>query len=263
MTQEKGPHTIDQLIEKLTREVLNALPEDNSTAGRPSAAPGIPETAAAMAQFIDHTLLKPESTEDQIRQLCAEAREYKFATVCVQPTWVPLCAELLAGCAAKVCTVIGFPLGANLTEVKAFEAQRCAILGAQELDMVINVGALKSGQYAEVTRDIAAVVNAAHPLGSSVKVIIETAYLTDEEKIVACVLSKAAGADYVKTSTGFGPGGATVEDIALMRRIVGPEMGVKAAGGVRTAADAKAMIAAGATRIGASAGIGIVSDLEA
>ena len=215
-----------------------------------------------MASKIDHTLLKPQATEDQFRQLCAEARQFSFATVCVNPAWVPLCASLLRGSPVKVCTVIGFPLGATLPEVKAFETQRCITLGASELDMVINIGALKSRQYGVVEEDIAAVVNAAHALGGHVKVIIEAAYLTDEEKVEACALSKSAGADYVKTSTGFGPSGATVEDVALMRRVVGPEMGVKAAGGIKTAEDAKAMIAAGATRIGASASVKIVGEVK-
>ena len=218
--------------------------------------------ASDMASKIDHTLLKPQATEDQFRQLCAEARQFSFATVCVNPAWVPLCAQLLRGSPVKVCTVIGFPLGATLPDVKAFEAQRCITLGAAEVDMVINIGALKSRQYDAVQADIASVVNAAHALGGSVKVIIETAYLTDEEKTEACTLSKAAGADYVKTSTGFGPSGAKVEDVALMRRVVGPEMGVKAAGGIKTAADAKAMIAAGATRIGTSSGVQIIAECQ-
>ena len=215
-----------------------------------------------MASMIDHTLLKAQATEDQFHQLCAEARQFSFATVCVNPAWVPLCAELLHGSPVKVCTVIGFPLGATLPDVKAFEAQRCIGLGATEVDMVINIGALKSQQHDVVQADIAAVVNAAHALGGSVKVIIEAAYLTDEEKVKACALSKAAGADYVKTSTGFGPSGATVEDVALMRRVVGPEMGVKAAGGIKTAADARAMIEAGATRIGTSAGVKIIAECQ-
>jgi deoxyribose-phosphate aldolase len=215
-----------------------------------------------LAAAIDHTLLKPTATEDQIRTLCAEAILYRFASVCVQPCWVSLCAKLLEASPVKVCTVIGFPLGTTLPEVKAFEAQRCMALGATELDMVINLGALKSGQLELVQAEIGCVVEAAHPQGALVKVIIETGYLTEEEKITACQLVKAAGADYVKTSTGFGPGGATVEDVALLRRIVGPEMGVKAAGGVKTAADAKAMIAAGATRIGSSAGVRIISEQE-
>jgi len=230
---------------------------DNSTLDQE-----IRSAASEMASRIDHTLLKPQATEEQIRQLCAEAREFNFATVCVNPAWVPLCAELLSGSPVKVCTVIGFPLGATLADVKAFEAQRCVALGAAEVDMVINIGALKSRQHDVVEEDIAAVVRAAHALGGSVKVIIEAAYLTDEEKVEACALSKAAGADYVKTSTGFGPSGATVEDVALMRRVVGPEMGVKAAGGIKTAADARAMIAAGATRIGTSAGVKIIAEFQ-
>lgn len=216
-----------------------------------------------VAGMIDHTLLKPQATEEQIRTLCAEARQFGFATVCVNPVWVPLCAELLRGSPVGVCTVIGFPLGATLTDVKAFEAQRCVVLGATEVDMVINIGALKSQEYDAVQGDIAAVVTAAHALGATVKVIIETAYLTDGEKIKACALSKAAGADFVKTSTGFGPSGATAEDVALMRQVVGPEMGVKAAGGIRTAGDVQAMIAAGASRIGASAGVQIVGETQA
>jgi deoxyribose-phosphate aldolase len=218
--------------------------------------------AAGMASMIDHTLLKAQATEDQFRQLCAEARQFSFATVCVNPAWVPLCVQLLRGSPVKVCTVIGFPLGATLPDVKAFESQRCVALGAAEVDMVINIGALKSQQYDVVQADIAAVVNAAHALGGIVKVIIEAAYLIDEEKVKACALSKAAGAEYVKTSTGFGPSGATVEDVALMRRAVGPAMGVKAAGGIKTAADAWAMIGAGATRIGTSAGVKIIAECQ-
>jgi deoxyribose-phosphate aldolase len=215
-----------------------------------------------LAAAIDHTLLKPTATEEQIRALCLEALEYGFAAVCVQPCWVSLCAELLQDSRVKVCTVIGFPLGATLPEVKAFEAERCMALGATELDMVINLGALKSRQLDLAQADIAGVVAVAHPRGALVKVIIETGYLTEEEKLDACRLVKAARADYIKTSTGFGPGGATVHDVALMRKTVGPEMGVKAAGGVKTAADARAMIAAGATRIGSSAGVSIVSEQE-
>jgi len=208
--------------------------------------------------MIDHTLLKPEATEEQIRRLCAEAREYNFAAVCVNPTWVRLCAEELSDSPVKVCSVIGFPLGATTPEVKAYEAEQVIADGAQEVDMVINIGALKSKDYQLVERDIAAVVQVAHAHDAIVKVIIETGLLTEEEKIKACELAKAAGADYVKTSTGFGPGGATVDDVRLMRRVVGPEMGVKAAGGIRTAEVAREMIAAGATRLGASAGVKIV-----
>jgi deoxyribose-phosphate aldolase len=213
-----------------------------------------------LAATIDHTLLKPVATAEQIRQLCAEARQHGFASVCVHPSWVALCAELLENSPVKVCTVLGFPLGETLPEVKLFEAQRCMALGATELDMVINLGALKSGQLDLVKDDIAGVVEIAHPHGALVKVIIETGYLTEDEKITACQLAKASGADYVKTSTGFGPGGATVEDIALMRSVVGSQMGVKASGGIKTASEAKAMIAAGATRIGSSAGVKIVGE---
>jgi deoxyribose-phosphate aldolase len=285
-----GSYTLDQLVDIITREVLAAYPVDDhhcsvcetdrcdgqcvqnnpdgarqfvgAGADRLTARLGIKNVAADLASMIDHTLLKPEASEEQFRQLCAEARQLSTATVCVNPAWIGFCAELLRGSPVKVCTVIGFPLGATLPEVKAYESQRCVALGATELDMVINIGALKSRHYDIVESDIAAVVNAAHGLGASVKVIIEAAYLTDEEKVEACVLSKAAGADYVKTSTGFGPSGATVEDVALMRRVVGPEMGVKAAGGVKTAEDAKKMIAAGATRLGASASIKIIGELK-
>lgn len=219
-------------------------------------------TPAQLAKFIDHTLLKPEATEAQIRQLCAEAKEHGFMSVCVNPYWVPLCAELLQGSAVKVCTVIGFPLGANRTEIKAVEAEDAIDRGAAEVDMVINVGALKSQQYDLVRNDIRAVVEAA--AGKAlVKVILETCLLTDEEKVKACQLAKEAGADFVKTSTGFSKGGATVEDVALMRKTVGPDMGVKASGGVRDYASTMAMVAAGATRIGASAGIAILSGLAA
>ncbi|MGC8780578.1 MAG: deoxyribose-phosphate aldolase, partial [Anaerolineae bacterium] len=213
----------------------------------PPAAAGPPAAGevADPAALIDHTLLKPTATAAQIRQLCAEARGYGFAAVCVNPVWVALCAQELAGSTVKVCTVVGFPLGADLPEVKAFEAERCIALGAAEIDMVLNIGALKAHDYLAVRNDIAAVVQPAHAAGAIVKVIIETAYLTDEEKVAACVLAQDAAADFVKTSTGFGPAGATVADVALMRRVVGPTMGVKAAGGIRTAADLRAMVAAG------------------
>ncbi len=210
-----------------------------------------------LAKYIDHTLLKPEATAEMIDKLCAEAKEYDFASVCVNPVWVKRSAQNLAGTDVKVCTVIGFPLGANTPEVKAAETRDAIANGAAEVDMVINVGALKSGDLELVKRDIQAVVEASGDV--LVKVIIETGLLTDQEKVTACQLSVEAGADYVKTSTGFGPGGATVEDIALMRKTVGPEIGVKASGGVRDRKTALAMIEAGATRIGASAGIAIVS----
>jgi deoxyribose-phosphate aldolase len=213
-----------------------------------------------VARRIDHTLLKPEATREQVEKLCAEARQYGFATVCVNPAWVRLCAAALRGATTQVCTVAGFPLGATPPEVKAFEAARAVADGAAEVDMVLNVGALKSGDYRLVERDIALVAEACRSGGALSKVIIEAALLSDDEKVKACVLARAAGADFVKTSTGFGPGGATVADVALMRRVVGPEMGVKAAGGVRDLKQAQAMIEAGADRIGASVGVKIVQE---
>jgi deoxyribose-phosphate aldolase len=217
-----------------------------------------------IARKIDHTLLKPDASRAQIETLCAEAREHTFATVCINPCWVRLCADLLRGSATRVCTVVGFPLGATTPEVKAFETARVVADGACEVDMVLNVGALKSGDYRLVEHDIAAVVRAARAGGPDAgvvtKVILETSLLSDDEKVRACVLAKVAGADFVKTSTGFGPGGATVDDVALMRRVVGPDMGVKAAGGVRDLKSAQAMIEAGADRIGASAGVKIVQE---
>ena len=213
-----------------------------------------------IASMIDHTLLKPEATPAQVEKLCAEAAEYHFASVCVNPVYIPLAARLLDGTGVKVCCVVGFPLGAIAPEQKAVEAASCAAMGAEELDMVIHVGAAKAGDWALVQRDIAGVVKAA--AGRTVKVIIETCLLTDEEKVKACEAAKAAGADFVKTSTGFSTGGATTHDIALMRKTVGPEMGVKASGGIRDYATAMAMIEAGANRIGASAGIEIVAAAE-
>ncbi len=208
--------------------------------------------------LIDHTLLKPDATRSDLEQLCREAAEFKFATVCVQPCWVPLCVAQLRSTAVGVCTVVGFPLGATTSDVKNYEARRVIFDGAREVDMVINVGALKSGDVRAVERDIEAVARPCREAGVVSKVIIEAAYLTDEEKVTACTLAKAAGADFVKTSTGFGPSGATVADVALMRRVVGADMGVKAAGGVRDLQGLKAMVAAGATRVGASAGVKIV-----
>ncbi|MEI3515034.1 MAG: deoxyribose-phosphate aldolase [Angelakisella sp.] len=213
-----------------------------------------------IAAMIDHTLLKPEATPAQIEKLCAEAAEYHFASVCVNPVYIPLAARLLKGTGVKVCCVVGFPLGAIAPEQKAAEAASCAAMGAEELDMVIHVGAAKVGDWALVQRDIEGVVKAA--AGHTVKVIIETCLLTDEEKVKACEAAKAAGAHFVKTSTGFSTGGATTHDIALMRKTVGPEMGVKASGGIRDYETAMAMIEAGANRIGASAGIAIVAAAE-
>ena len=213
-----------------------------------------------IAAMIDHTLLKPEATPAQIEKLCAEAAEYHFASVCVNPVYISLAARLLKGTGVKVCCVVGFPLGAISPEQKAAEAASCAAMGAEELDMVIHVGAAKAGDWALVQRDIEGVVKAA--AGHTVKVIIETCLLTDEEKVKACEAAKAAGAHFVKTSTGFSTGGATTHDIALMRKTVGPEMGVKASGGIRDYETAMAMIEAGANRIGASAGIAIVAAAE-
>lgn len=211
-----------------------------------------------VSRYIDHTLLKPEATRSEIETLCSEARAYNFASVCVNPTWVKECAFALYGSPVKVCTVVGFPLGATLGDVKGYETRRSIFDGATEIDMVMNIGALKSGANEIVSRDIEQVVNAAHDACAIVKVILETALLTDEEKVRACQLAKEAGADFVKTSTGFSKGGATVADISLMRQTVGASMGVKAAGGVKDLASATEMIAAGATRIGASAGVKIV-----
>ncbi|WP_418302492.1 deoxyribose-phosphate aldolase [Lysinibacillus fusiformis] len=214
------------------------------------------------ARMIDHTLLKAEATKEQIEKLCAEAKQFNFASVCVNPTWVKQSSELLQGSDVLVCTVIGFPLGANTPAVKAFEVIDAIANGANEVDMVINIGALKDKNYDLVQADIAAVVEAAK--GSAlVKVIIESCLLTDEEKVKACELAVAAGADYVKTSTGFSTGGATAADIALMRKTVGPDLGVKASGGVRSLEDMKSMVEAGATRIGASSGVAIMNGLIA
>jgi deoxyribose-phosphate aldolase len=215
----------------------------------------------SLAGMIDHTLLKPEATEAEIRTLCEEARKHGFYSVCVNPAHVALSAQLLAGSEVTVCTVVGFPLGATTSAVKAFETRDAIAHGAGEIDMVLNVGALKGGQLDQVEADIRAVVDAA--AGTPVKVILETALLTDDEKVAACKASKAAGATFVKTSTGFSKGGATVADIRLMRATVGPEMGVKASGGVRDRETAIAMAEAGATRLGASASVAIVTGAEA
>jgi deoxyribose-phosphate aldolase len=213
-----------------------------------------------VARLIDHTLLKPEATGAEIEKLCREAAEFHFATVCVNPTWVAFAARLLRGTGVGVCSVVGFPLGATTPDVKQYEARRAIFDGATEIDMVINVGALKSGDLRLVEQDIEGVTHACRDAGVVSKVIIEAALLSDEEKIAASTLTKAAGADFVKTSTGFGPGGATIGDVMLMRRVVGDTIGVKAAGGVRDLEQVKAMVAAGATRVGASAGVRIVRE---
>lgn len=277
---------VERIIEQVTRVTLVLLKEEQEKAeakngnGRLSAhnftdkakpvvaagadriasTLGVAPTDGEMAHMIDHTILKPDASQDQIAQLCFEARKHGFASVCVNPTNVKLCAELLEGSGIPVCTVVGFPLGATPTDVKVFETQEAIRDGAKEVDMVINIGALKSRDYELVERDIASVARVCHAGDAILKVIIEAALLTDEEKVVACQLAKVAGADFVKTSTGFGPGGATVEDVALMRHVVGPAMGVKAAGGISTFEDAQKMIAAGASRLGASASVRIMQE---
>jgi deoxyribose-phosphate aldolase len=245
-----GAHCVAHCPDKVERLVACG-------AERVSAGPGVGACDNVLARMIDHTLLAPTATRDEVAALCDEASENCFATVCVNPWWVRLCAERLAATPVRVCTVVGFPLGANRSETKIYEAARAIDDGATELDMVLNIGALKSGAYTAAERDIAGVVKSAEGRGH-VKVILETAHLTDEEKVKACVLAQAAGADFVKTSTGFGPGGATEGDVRLMRRAVGPSLGVKASGGVRDQPTALKMIEAGATRIGASAGVRIV-----
>ncbi len=231
-------------------------------ATRVSAKSGVTAVPQDLAKFIDHTLLKPEATPAEIEKLCQEAKQYHFAAVCVNPPYVKLCAQILRGTDVDIAVVVGFPLGAHTTETKVFEAKQAIADGAREVDMVINVGWLKAKQDSLVRDDIKSVVDAAHAAGAIVKVIIEAALLTDDEKVRACQLSKEAGADYVKTSTGFGPGGATVHDVALMSRAVNGELGVKAAGGIRNYEQAQAMIAAGATRIGASAGVKILQEAK-
>jgi deoxyribose-phosphate aldolase len=228
----------------------------------PAPPPPVLPHGAEIASWIDHTLLKPDATAAHITQLCAEAQQFGFASVCVNPCHVPLAARLLEGSQAAVCTVVGFPLGATFTPIKVLETLACTQGGASEIDMVIPIGALKGGAFGQVLNDISAVVTAAHNQDALVKVIIETALLTRQEKIIACLLSQRAGADFVKTSTGFAASGATVDDVALMRRVVGDRLGVKAAGGVRTYQDALQMIQAGATRLGASAGVMIVQQAQ-
>jgi len=230
---------------------------EGAGAMRVGAMAGIGAVPGDMAKLIDHTLLKPEATRDEIVKLCEEARKHRFASVCVNTTWVPLCKSLLSGTDVMVCAVVGFPLGAMTPNAKAYEAREAVRQGAKEIDMVINIGALKSGDYETVFEDICKVVKSAAPAG--VKVILETSALDTEQKIIGCTLSKLAGAAFVKTSTGFGKGGATVEDVALMRRVVGGDIGVKASGGVRTAEDVLKMAQAGANRVGASASVAIVT----
>jgi deoxyribose-phosphate aldolase len=279
-----NPEDLQRLIDIITEEVLAVQGAQTSSSRRcgchtvvadccPDRLRGVLDAGASrigvhaaggapggVAGVIDHTLLKPDASRADIEQLCREAADFHFATVCVNPSWVSLAAARLRGTGVGVCSVVGFPLGATTADVKQYETRRAIYDGATEIDMVINVGALKSGDLRTVERDIEAVADACRQCGAVSKVIIEAALLTDDEKVAACTLSKAAGADFVKTSTGFGPGGATVADVALMRRIVGSEMGVKAAGGVRDLAGLTAMVAAGATRVGASAGVKIVQE---
>ena len=276
--------TLEKIIEQVTHQVLVLVQREQSGgagmdlsagnysdrvqpfvsagADRLASTLGIAPTDGRVAHMIDHTLLKPDATQDQVAQLCYEAKKHGFASVCVNPSYVKLCADILKESEVVVCTVIGFPLGATSTETKAFEAQKALRDGASEVDMVINVGALRSRDYERVEADIAAVARSVHAADGLLKVIIEAALLTDEEKVAACQLAKVAEADFVKTSTGFGPGGATAEDVALMRRVVGAGMGVKASGGIRTYDDAQKMIAAGASRIGASASVKIAQEAD-
>ena len=256
---EKCPQGLEECmgcglcVNRNSEGVMNII---NAGADRIGASPGINVADPKIARLIDHTILKPDATEDEVRKLCLEAREYEFASVCVNPSYVPLAASILTGSPVRITTVIGFPLGATTPTSKAIETRDAIANGADEIDMVINIGALKSGNDDLVRRDIQGVVDASRGK-AIVKVILENALLTREEKVRGCLISKMAGADFVKTSTGFGPGGATVEDIVLMRSTVGPEMGIKAAGGIRDFKTAKAMVDAGATRIGASASVAI------
>ncbi len=262
------PSAHDRLAENRARDMRGRRAAEELSACEPVSGDGgsvsIRCTGAApdIAKLIDHTLLKPDATAAQIRGLCAEAREYRFATVCVNPTWVPLCAELLEGSGVGVTTVVGFPLGATSTPAKVFEARQAIADGADEIDMVLNIGALKSGDDRRAQEDVGAVATECHAQGALLKVILENGYLTDEEKVRACQICVQAGADYVKTATGFGAGGATPADVALMRAAVGDAAEVKAAGGIRTLADAYAVVKAGATRIGASAGVKLVQGVQ-
>jgi deoxyribose-phosphate aldolase len=281
-----NPSDLQRVVEIITEEVMRAQRRNASTPAQcschavlydccPDRLRGVLDAGATriglhasggaagtVAGMIDHTLLKPDATRQDIETLCREAAQFHFATVCVNPAWVALAAQLLRGSGVGVCSVVGFPLGATTADVKHYETRRAIFDGASEIDMVINIGALKSGDLRTVERDIAAVVGPCREANVVSKVILEVALLNDDEKIAGCTLSKAAGADFVKTSTGFASGGATAADVALMRRVVGADMGVKAAGGVRDYEGLKAMVAAGATRVGASAGVKIVQESQ-
>jgi deoxyribose-phosphate aldolase len=243
-----------------TLNELLALAEKYENELPPAPKALVQPVGATLAGWIDHTLLKPEATAEQIKKLCTEARQHQFATVCVNPVYVPLAAGLLRDSGVGICSVVAFPLGASLPASKVAETRGAIDTGATEIDMVINIGAMKSGAYGLLHEDISAVVKEAHRSSILVKVILEMVLLNPREKIIGCLVSKAAGADFVKTSTGFASGGATVEDVALMRRLVGAATGVKAAGGIRTLKDARAMISAGANRLGASAGVSILQE---
>jgi deoxyribose-phosphate aldolase len=255
LPDEVCPGCVQRCVQTCARNTKTIIA---AGADRVSASERLSKIDPAIASLIDHTILKPDATRDDVRKVCREARQYTFASVCVNPYWVPLVRAELAGSPVKVCTVVGFPLGATSTEAKVAETSAALRAGAQEIDMVINVGALRSGDHEAVKLDIHEVVKISHEAGATVKTILETALLDDNQKAVACTLAKLAGADFVKTSTGFGPSGATAHDVALMRGVVGPEMGVKASGGIRTLEDFRTMTAAGATRIGASASVKIV-----
>jgi deoxyribose-phosphate aldolase len=258
--KELSEKELDQLVSQalataLTSDKNNVLSDNQPS---PNAAKLNPND---VARLIDHTLLLPDATEAQIQQLCRDAKHYRFASVCVNPTWVSLARTLLVDSLVKVATVVGFPLGATLPEAKAFESERAIQAGAHEIDMVFNIGRLKSGNHQVVFQDVTSVVAVARHSGALVKAILETSLLTEEEKVAACVLAQAGGVDFVKTSTGFSKGGATVADVALMRRVVGPTLGIKASGGIRTLQTLQDMVAAGATRIGASASVSIMEEL--
>jgi deoxyribose-phosphate aldolase len=263
--RERGPCTSDSGPDNdcstcgacVVRRPWSVRAIEQAGASRVAAPNGIGKVDVNVAGMIDHTLLKPEATREDVVKLCEEARKYKFASVCVNTTWVPMAKALLANSGVMVCAVVGFPLGAMTPSAKAYEAREAVRQGAREIDMVMNIGAMKSRDYETVFEDICRVVKASAP--ANVKVILECSALDTEQKIIGCTLSKLAGAAFVKTSTGFGKGGATVEDVELMRRVVGAEMGVKASGGVRSTEDVERMAEAGATRIGASASIAIVS----
>jgi deoxyribose-phosphate aldolase len=275
MTKPLDDQSLQELIKAVTEEVVQYLAADGCAreisdasaaaskmraivagADRSSASPESSETR--IAALIDHTLLKPGATRSEIEELCREAVRFGFASVCVNPWYVPLAAEMVHGSTVKVCTVVGFPFGATLTSVKMYETEQAIKLGAHEIDMVQNVGALKSGDYVQLEADIRGVADVCHRDGAICKVILEMALLSQDEKVRASTLAQCAGADFIKTCTGFASGGATAEDVALMRAAVGPSLGIKAAGGIRSLADLQRMVAAGATRIGASASVKIV-----